>query len=84
MGIRGLNVYFKRHTGPKSIQTINVGSLAYKTIVFDTSIYIYKFLETGQSMENMFLLIAQCKQHNITPLFVFDGKPLPSKNAVLQ
>ena len=84
MGIRGLNVYFKRHTGPKSIQTINVGSLAYKTIVFDTSIYIYKFLETGQLMENMFLLIAQCKQHNITPLFVFDGKPLPSKNAVLQ
>lgn len=84
MGIRGLNAYFKRHTGPKSIQTLSLKDLANKTVVFDTSIYIYKFLETGQLMENMFLLIAQCIEHHITPLFVFDGKPPPSKTSVLQ
>ena len=84
MGIKGLNKYFKQHASPKSIFTLSLEELHGKTLVFDTSIYLYKFLETGELMQNMFLLISQCMQHKITPMFVFDGKPPIMKQDALR
>ena len=84
MGISGLNKYFKEHASPRSIQHLSLDTLKGKTIVIDTSIYIYKFLETGELLESMYTFITQCLEHSITPLFVFDGKPLETKQAILE
>ena len=83
MGIRGLNQYFKRNASPKSISTIQLSSLKGKTIVIDTSIYLYKFLETGKLFEGLYTFICQCLENGIRPIFIFDGKPPESKTTEL-
>ena len=75
MGIRGLNKYFKHLSSSKSIRQLYIQELKGKTLVVDTSIYIYKFIEDGSLLNNMFTFITQCMENNITLLFVFDGKP---------
>lgn len=50
-----------------------------KTIVIDTSIYLYKFMENAMLIENMYLLISILHHYNTTPIFVFDGKPPKEK-----
>ena len=76
MGIRGLNKYFKHQASPKSIRQVNIAELRGKTLVVDTSIYMYKFMEDGGGLlNNMFAFITQCFELNITLLFIFDGKP---------
>lgn len=83
MGIKGLNTFFKDVASAKSIQYYSFEQLRGKTIVVDTSIYIYKFLEHGLLLENMYIFITQCLELNITPLFVFDGKPNHMKKDLL-
>jgi len=78
MGIKFLNRYLKQHCS-RGIQSIPIEKLRNKTIVVDTSIYIYKFLETNSLLENFFTFITQCHTYQITPLFIFDGKPDDSK-----
>lgn len=82
MGIRGLNSYFKQH-GSRNIKRIHVSQLRGSTIAIDTSIYMYKFLEEGCLLEYMFAMVCQCKENDIEPLFVFDGKPDEMKKEVL-
>lgn len=83
MGIRGLNKYFKHLASSNSIRQINIHELKGKTLVVDTSIYIYKFIEDGNLLNNMFTFITQCMENNITLLFVFDGKPNALKKEML-
>jgi 5'-3' exonuclease len=83
MGIRGLNKYFKHLASSKSIRRLNIHELKGKTLVVDTSIYIYKFIEDGSLLNNMFTFITQCMEYNITLLFVFDGKPNQLKKDLL-
>lgn len=83
MGIRGLNKYFKHTASSKSIRQLNIDELKGKTLVVDTSIYIYKFIEDGNLLNNMFTFITQCMEYNITLLFVFDGKPNQMKKEIL-
>ena len=83
MGIRGLNKYFKHLASSKSIQHLNIEELKGKTLVVDTSIYIYKFIEDGSLLNNMFTFITQCMEYNITLIFVFDGKPNQMKKELL-
>lgn len=72
MGVRYLNNLIGERC--KSALTIHhLDAYAHKTIVIDTSIYIYQFLGENALMENMYLMMAQFKLHNITPIFVFDG-----------
>jgi flap endonuclease-1 len=78
MGIKFLNRYLKNHCS-RGIQSIPIEKLRHKTVVVDTSIYIYKFLETNSLLENFFTFITQCHAYEITPLFIFDGKPDDSK-----
>jgi flap endonuclease-1 len=54
-----------------------------KTIVIDTSIYMYKFKSTGCLLENMKKFICLLLEYNITPLFIFDGKPKINKQKEL-
>jgi flap endonuclease-1 len=84
MGIRYLNNYLKKMCNKRSIKKINICELKGKTIVIDTSIYIYKFLAENALMENMYLLISIFKHYNIVPVFVFDGKPPDEKIELLK
>lgn len=57
-----------------------------KTIVIDTSIYIYKYLKDGveNGLETSFTkLIETFIRYNIRPIFIFDGKS-PNKKSNLR
>lgn len=82
MGIKYLNRYLKTNCN-KGIAYISIDKLRGKTIVVDTSIYIYKFLEEDRLVENFFIMITQFREFNITPLFIFDGKADASKMELL-
>lgn len=75
MGIRNLNKFLRQKCTTSSIQKKHIGSYTNKTIVIDTSIYLYRFNTDNALIENMYTMISIFRQYNITPLFVFDGKP---------
>ena len=80
MGVKYLNSYLKSNCTEKSIQHTHLSKYKNKKIVIDTSIYLYKFLSEDALVENMYLLISVFKNYDITPIFVFDGKPPQEKN----
>lgn len=83
MGIKYLNRFLRDNCTKKSIRKTHLKQFANKTIVIDTSIYLYKFMSENALIENMYLLISIFKTYKITPLFIFDGKPPPEKKELL-
>jgi len=83
MGIKQLNHFLMENCTSKSIYKACLKQFANKTIVIDTSIYLYKFAEKNAVAENMYLMISVFRQYNIVPVFVFDGKPPIEKKALL-
>jgi hypothetical protein len=83
MGIKNLNRFLCENCSKKSINKINFKKLENKTIVIDTSIYLYKFLSENALIENMYLLISIFREYKIVPIFIFDGKPPPEKRELL-
>lgn len=83
MGIKYLNRFFLDNCKKKSISKTHLKSFYGKTIVVDTSIYLYKYAVDNAIVENMFLLISIFKKYNIEPIFIFDGKPPPEKKSLL-
>ena len=80
MGIPKLNkLLLEKCNNTDFIRKIHLKELEGKTIVIDTSIYLYKFSAQNRLIENFYLLISLFLHNNITPLFVFDGKPPPEK-----
>jgi flap endonuclease-1 len=55
-----------------------------KTIVIDTSIYLYKFISDNALIENMYLMVSIFKHYEIKPIFIFDGKPPEEKKEILK
>ena len=84
MGIKNLNKYLYENCSKKAISKIHLRKLSGKTLVIDTSIYLYHFLGENALMENMYLLISILKLYDITPIFIFDGKPPPEKHELLR
>ena len=84
MGIRCLNRYLTNNCKKTSIQKLHLSSLKDKFIVIDISIYLYKFVSQNSLHENIYHMISLFHKYNITPLFVFDGKPPPEKNQILR
>lgn len=83
MGIKYLNRFLKNQAN-KGIRQISFSSLENKTIVIDTSIYIYKFSNQFTSLEQGFTsMVSVFQKYNITPIFVFDGKPPDEKKNLL-
>lgn len=74
MGIRYLNGYLNRTCSRRSIRKKHLKEFEGKTIVIDTSIYMYKFLAQGPLIENMYLLITTLQHFKINPVFIFDGR----------
>jgi flap endonuclease-1 len=79
MGIRMLNKFLQDKC-KTSISFINLSELSGKRIAVDISIYLYKFLSDNALLENLYLMISIFREHKITPIFVFDGKPPVEKN----
>jgi flap endonuclease-1 len=44
---------------------------------------LYKFASEGSLLENFYLLISLFRHYNITPVFIFDGKPPIEKRQLL-
>jgi len=82
MGIRNLNQYL-RNNCEQSIRCINIADLSGKRIVVDTSIYLYKYETENALLENMYVMLSIFRHYNITPIFIFDGKPPLEKKALL-
>ena len=82
MGIRYLNKYIVEHC-KDSIQKIQMSELYGKTIVVDISIYLYKYLMSNSLIENMYLMLSLFENYEITPIFIFDGKPPQEKKDLL-
>ena len=79
MGIRTLNKFLQDKC-ESSISCIKLSELSGKKIAVDISIYLYKFLGDNVLLENLYLMISIFRENNITPVFVFDGKPPVEKN----
>ena len=84
MGIKNLNRYLHEKCSKTSIYKGSLEHLSGKTLVIDTSIYLYQFINDDALLENMYLFISIMHQYNIVPIFVFDGKPPPEKRALLR
>lgn len=84
MGIKHLNKYLYEKCGNKSISNTHLRTLSGKTLVIDTSIYLYQFLGENALLENMYLFISVMLLYEIQPIFIFDGKPPPEKRDLLR
>jgi 5'-3' exonuclease len=78
-----LNKYLKDNA-KKSINITHLSELSGKKIAVDISIYLYKFSAEDALIENIYLMITIFRYYNITPVFIFDGKPPPEKMELLQ
>ena len=83
MGIKNLNRFLLDNCSKKSIKKTHLKQFANKTLVIDTSIYLYKFMGDNTLLESMYLFISILKHYNIVAIFVFDGKPPPEKKQLL-
>ena len=83
MGIPKLNRYLNDNCSKQSIKKTHLKTLKGKTLVIDTSIYLYKFISNGDLLEQMYLFISILKSYDIIPIFIFDGKPPPEKRELL-
>lgn len=83
MGIKDLNKFLRTECGD-SIKLISIAELSGKKIAIDISIYMYKYESNEALIKNMYIMLTVFMQHNIIPIFIFDGKPPTEKKALLQ
>lgn len=79
MGIKDLNPFLKA-VSPDLITETHLNKLSGKRVAIDTSIYLYKFLyKNDRFIESFFKQINRLVVNNITPIYIFDGKPPAEK-----
>jgi flap endonuclease-1 len=99
MGIKGLTQLIKQFS-PDAIETVNLHTISGKTVAIDASLFMYKMLinmrgQNGDYLKNdkgkivshitgIFYKTANYLAVNITPIYVFDGKPPQNKDDVLK
>lgn len=99
MGIKGLTALIKT-SAPSAIQTQNLHHLTGKKVAIDASIFMYKMLITMRTSNQAYLTSNNGKvvSHitgifyktanylalNITPIYVFDGKPPSNKGDTIK
>ena len=84
MGIKNLNKYLLEKCSEHAIKQKHLAIFSGKTLVIDTSIYLYKFMEEKSLIENMYHMITVFRHYKIIPIFVFDGKPPKEKEELIQ
>lgn len=83
MGIKLLN-RFLRGNCQSAIEKQSLAMLRGKTITVDTMIYMYRFAGEGSAIDGFYSMISAFQKNDITPIFIFDGKPPEEKNEVLK
>lgn len=70
---------------PTAIQTLDLSEVANSTIVVDLYLYLHRFNSTmGNSFTGLFHQITSLKKHNITPIYIIDGKCPALKASTIQ
>lgn len=83
MGIKDLKLLIKKYC-PNTITNLSYEDLRNSKIAIDTSIYLYKFKYGGNNfLLNFIKQIHKFKEFDITPIYVFDGKPPLEKKEVI-
>jgi 5'-3' exonuclease len=84
MGIRDLNRYISDRCSKRAIARKPLLVLRNKTIVVDTSIYLYKYVGQSSLLSSFERMIELFQNYNITPIFIFDGKAPIEKRGLLR
>ena len=83
MGIKNLTSIIK-HNAPDGIRQVHLSEYRGRILAIDTSIYLYKYMYNGNHLEGFVKQIMRLLRNNITPLYVFDGKPPDEKKEILE
>jgi len=83
MGIKHLNTFLLNNCSKESINRTSLITFKCKTLVIDTSIYIYQYLSEDSLFDSFYNMLSVFKQYEITPIFIFDGKPPSEKSSIL-
>jgi 5'-3' exonuclease len=84
MGIKYLNPFLMEYANNGIYQlNLNDDFFSNKTIIIDVSIYMYKFSEKNNLLENFHKLLMIFDEYKIKPIFVFDGKPTDEKQKII-
>lgn len=78
MGIRHLNAYMINNC-THGIVSVDMSELNGCSLAIDVSIYMYQYEMDNNLIENMTKLVKMFVINNITPIFIFDGKPPDEK-----
>ena len=78
MGVKLLSSLLKSYCSDV-VEKHHMGDLFGKKICIDSMIYLYRFKSQDALIEKFYLMCTLFKYYNITPLFVFDGKPPEEK-----
>ena len=84
MGIQGLNLFLSKQI-PEINNKVCLSLFSNKRVGIDTSIYLYKFKYNHRNfIEGFVKQIYRLKINNITPIYIFDGKPPKEKTNIIQ
>lgn len=78
MGVKLLSKLLKTECAD-CVRKTHLRQLYGEKICIDTSIYLYRYKSMESLLEKFYLMCSIFKYYNITPLFVFDGKPPEEK-----
>ena len=83
MGIHLLQTFIAS-LNDRSIKEQHLREFSNKKITVDISIYLYRFKERDNLLENIYLMCSIFRYYNIHALFIFDGKYLKNKNETMR
>ena len=83
MGIHLLQTFIAS-LNDRSIKEQHLREFSNKKITVDISIYLYRFKERGNLLENIYLMCSIFRYYNIHALFIFDGKYIKNKNETMR
>ena len=83
MGIHLLQTFIAS-LNDRSIKEQHLREFSNKKITVDISIYLYRFKEMGNLLENIYLMCSIFRYYNIHALFIFDGKYIKNKNETMR
>ena len=79
MGIKDLTRFLKLNA-PESIKLVHLNTYKEKNAAIDISIFLYKYKYKNRNIIQKFLeQVYRLKLNDITPIYVFDGKPPKEK-----
>jgi 5'-3' exonuclease len=82
MGIRYMSYLLDNY---QSVKKGHLSQFSKKKVAIDTNLFLYKFLyQYGNVIDGLFLMYNKFHKFNITPIFVFDGRPPVEKTDIIE